>query len=237
MVANLHLQWTNQIFNLYLNGCWLKMSSWGRGLSSWGRRSEWRANSRPIHSPPPPLPTSPPLSMYSLVLSLSALSSQFTLLPISSPRSPLPLNCWALPASILTLSLSFHIDWELGTSKFASRRPLLRPHFFVSSPLKQISRSSKTKPWQWGESRPGKEIVLITAENGKQSEMSRPVLTILKYYKLQLQMSRREQWPLYKYQRYNTNSDKHTHACGHSVYHFSLVSLWAKSTQYVEPKM
>ena len=235
MVANLHLQWTNQIFNLYLNGCWLKMSSWGRGLSSWGRRSEWRANSRPIHSPPSP---PPPLSMYSLVLSLSALSSQFTLLAISSPRSPLPLNCWALPASILTLSLSFHIDWELGTSKFASRRPLLRPHFFASSPLKQISRSSKTKPWQqWGESRPGKEIVLITAENGKQSEMSRPVLTILKYYKLQLQMSRREQWPLYKYQRYNTNSDKHTHACGHSVYHFSLVSLWAKSTQYVEPKM
>ena len=123
MVANLHLQWTNQIFNLYLNGCWLKMSSWGRGLSSWGRRSEWRANSRPIHSP---LPPPPPLSMYSLVLSLSALSSQFTLLPISSPRSPLPLNCWALPASILSLSPSAHTDWELGlsvanqTSKFAS---------------------------------------------------------------------------------------------------------------------
>ena len=209
------------------------------------RAAEWVTRQFPAYSlsSPSSPPTPPPLSMYSLVLSLSALSSQFTLLPISSPRSPLPLNCWALPASILTLSLSAHIDWELGlsvanqTSKFASWSPLLCPQFFVSSPLKQISRSSKTKPWQRGESRPGKEIVLITAENGKQSEMSRPVLTILKYYKLQLQMSRREQWPLYKYQRYNTNSDKHTHACGHSVYHFSLVSLWAKSTQYVEPKM
>ena len=90
---------------------------------------------------------------------------------------------------------------------------------------------------------PGKEIVLITAENGKQSEMSRPVVTILKYYKLQLQKFRREQQcPQYSLTstntyKHNTNSDKHTHACGHSVYHLSLVSLWNKSTQYIEPKM
>ena len=156
------------------------------------RAAEWVTRQFPAYSlsSPSSPPSPPPLSMYSLVLSPSALSSQFALLAISSPRSPLPLNCWALPASIHTLSLSAHIDWELGTSTFASRRPLFRPHFFVSSPLKQISRSSKTKPWRRGESRPGKEIVLITVENGKQSEMSRPVLTILKYYKLQLQTAR-----------------------------------------------
>ena len=205
------------------------------------RAAEWVTRQFPAYSlsSPSSPPTPPPLSMYSLVLSLSLVFPLNLLFwPFHLPRSPLPLNCWALPASILTLSLSFHIDWELGTSTFASRRPLLRPHFFVSSPLKQISRSSKTKPWRRGESRPGKEIVLITAENGKQSEMSRPVLTILKYYKLQLQMARAMPAILaHKYQRSNTNSDKHTHACGHSVYHLSLVSLWNKSMQYIEPKM
>ena len=165
------------------------------------RAAEWVTRQFPAYSlsspsSPPPLA---PLSMYSLVLSLPRLSSQFTLLAISSPPLPPPtqllsFTCFnSRPKSLSSYRLRAWTLFCQSTSKFASWRPLLRPHFFVSSPLKQISRSSKTKPWQWGESRPGKEIVLITAENGKQSEMSRPVLTILKYYKLQLQMSRPEQ--------------------------------------------
>ena len=199
-VANCHLQWTNQIFNLYLNGCWLKMSSWGRGLSSWGRRSEWRANSRPIHSSPPtppPLSTSSTslhvqLSALSLCSFLSIYSFGHFIPPLPPPTQLLSFTCF----NSLSESLS---SYRLGTWSLCCQPDfkvcilmcsLLRPHFFVSSPLKQISRSSKTKPWRRGESRLSKEIVLITAENGKQSEMSRPVLTILKYYKLQLQTAR-----------------------------------------------
>ena len=217
------------------------------------RAAEWVTRQFPAYSlsspsSPPPLP---PLSMYSLVLSLPALSSQFTLLAISSPPLPPPTQLLSFTCfNSRSESLS---SYRLGTWSLCCQPDfkvcilmcsLLRPHLFVSSPLKQISRSSKTKPWQQrGESRPGKEIVLITAENGKQSEMSRPVLTILKYYKLQLQKFRREQqcqqYSLTSTNTYkhNTNSDKHTHACGHSVYHLSLVSLWNKSMQYIEPKM
>ena len=65
------------------------MSKVGGWLSSWGRESEWRANSRPIHSPPslqPPLLSLFP-HLYSLVFSLSPFSSQFPLLA-NSPPSP-----------------------------------------------------------------------------------------------------------------------------------------------------
>ena len=135
--------------------------------------------------------------MYSLVLSLSALSSQFTLWAISSPCSPshsiveLYLLQFSLgvPQLIQTGSLVIMLPTRLQSlhlDVLASPSSLLR----LLTPQANLEIFKDQTLTTMRREQPGKEIVLITVENGKQSEMSRPVLTILKYYKLQLQTAR-----------------------------------------------
>ena len=81
-------------------------------LSSWGRQSEWRANSRPIHSPLLLLNPLSPSSLAQLrvpTTSSSPFSSQFTLLANSLPspakaRHLLSLTHFNLHPSLLSFT-------------------------------------------------------------------------------------------------------------------------------------